>query len=185
MRVLLLFALSCGGGFDGEGDPGPSPWASGDLACYSSDGCPSLRCTCLDASVTQVRGCIGGACIDDPERFCTDFCLSRGGHDRQTAVHLYACLDVPDRDACLSCRDEAARECNDDPCAGPLDAMMGCLAATAPTDLPEGVEDYGWDEVGGGVCYPERVAHRNCIFDDCAAFDACEEWRDYHPPIAR
>ena len=184
--VLLAFVSSCGGGF-GDDSPAeePSPWTTGELACYSSDGCPGVRCGCLDDTVTEVRGCIDGLCLDDYHAFCNDYCDAKGGRDTATAVYLYACLSADDRDACLACRDAAARECNLDLCADELDTMLGCLSQRAPDDLPEGAEYFGWDDPAGGVCYPERIDHRNCLLDDCAAFDACEEWRDYHPPIAR
>lgn len=186
LAALLLAFTSCGGGFGGGSpDEGPSPWTTGELACYSADGCPSVRCGCLDGSVTEVRGCIDGLCLDDHHAFCTDRCESRGGRDTATVVYLYACLAADDRDACLACRDAAARECNAKLCSDELDTMLACLAERAPADLPEGAETFGWDDPGAGPCYPERIAHRNCLLDDCASFDGCEEYRDYHPPLAR
>jgi hypothetical protein len=185
--LLALVLLSCGGSFESDPPAEPSPWTTGYLPCYSGDGCPEVRCTCVDDLVMPVRGCIDGNCVDDPEAFCSDACAAHGGRANQTAVYRYACEDTADRDACLSCRDTAGRECNADVCAADLDAMMACLADYAPPDIPEGLEYHGWPEPPeeGGDCYVERIAHRNCVLGDCAAFDACSEERDYHPPIAR
>lgn len=182
-----LFALvfsSCFAFSESEPDPPRPPWASGDLVCFSGDGCPKIYCACEDDSEAIVRACLDGACLDDHVGFCRDWCADKGGRASATAEHLYACLGEDDREGCLACRDSAARECNADACGVALDALLACVTSFSPR-LPDEVEYYGWDTPDEGLCLDERSAHEGCLDDDCPAFGECVQDPGHHPPIAR
>jgi hypothetical protein len=181
--LVALGAPSCSGAFsEGPADARPSPWSTGALTCLSADGCPNVHCGCVDDSEIDARGCVAGTCIDDGEEFCADYCDGRGGRESSTVTHLYACLGADDRDACLGCRDEAGRTCNEGECSDALDALLGCLADRSP-QMPEGAEFYGWDGAAEGFCAAERDAHRTCVIG-CDAFAGCVQ-SEWHPPLVR